>query len=92
MSPVVAAVVGALTTISTVGGFLVAHAATIRKEYTMVRSDIQAFLTAVEGLEAAIAARMARPAPVLTPDPDELAAVVDATAKVNALTAAVSAP
>ncbi len=92
MSPLVTAAVGALTTISTVGGFLLAHAATIKKEYVMVRADIQAFITAVETLEAAINARMARPAPVLTPDPDETAAIADATAKAQALAAVVSAP
>jgi hypothetical protein len=99
MSPVVAAAVGALTTISTVGGFLIAHAVWIRdhlaeakKEYQMIRTDVQAFLTAVESLEAAVTARMARPTPAATPDPDEVAAISDATAKVVALAAVVSAP
>ncbi len=92
MSPVATAAIGALTTISTVGGFLLAHAGAIKKEYVMVRADIQAFITAVEALESAINARMARPAPVLTPDPDEVAALADATAKAQALAATVSAP
>lgn len=92
MSPLVTAAVGALTTISTVGAFLLAHAGAIKKEYQMVRADVQAFITAVEQLEAAINARIARPAPVLTPDPDEVAALADATAKANALAAVVSQP
>lgn len=92
MSPLATAAIGALTTISTVGAFLLAHIATIKKEYAMVRADVQAFITAVQALEAAIADRMGRPVPVLTPDPDEVQALADATAKATALAAVVSAP
>lgn len=89
MSPLVAASIGALTTISTVGGLLLAHAATIKKEYVMVRAEIASFIASVEALEAAIAARLAQPAPLT---PEEVAALADAQAKVVAATAAVGAP
>lgn len=89
MSPLVTAAIGALTTISTVGGFLLAHAATIKKEYVMVRQEIADFITAVKALEAAVQARLAQPAPLSA---DEKAALAAATADVVAATAAVNAP
>lgn len=99
MSHVVTVAVGALSTIATVIGFLVMHTSAIKKyldeakkEYAMIRPDVQAFITAVQALEAAVTDRMARPAPVLTPDPDEVQALADATAKATALAAVVSAP
>lgn len=99
MSHVVTVAVGALSTIAAVVGFLVMHTSAIKKyldeakkEYAMIRPEIASFIAAVEALEAAITARLARPAPVLTPDPDEVAALADATAKATALAAVVSAP
>jgi len=89
MSPLVTALVGALTTISTVGGFLLAHAATIKKEYVMVRTEIASFIASVEKLEAAFAARLAQPGALA---PEETAALADATAKADALAASLSTP
>lgn len=89
MSPLVTAAVGALTTISTVGGFLLAHAGAIKKEYVMVRTEIASFIASVEKLEAAAAARLAQPQPLA---PEEAAALADATAKADALTASLAAP
>lgn len=93
MSPLVTTAVGALTTIATVGGFLVAHAAVIKshiaaikKEFAMVRPEIQQFIDAVTAFEAAVTARLAQPAPL---SPEEVAALADANAKVVAATAAV---
>jgi hypothetical protein len=89
VSPLVTAAIGALTTISTVGAFLLAHIATIKKEYTMVRTEIASFITAVEAFEAAVTARIAQPAPLT---PEEVAALVDAQAKVVAATVVVGTP
>jgi hypothetical protein len=89
MSPIVAEAIGALTTISAVGGFLLAHAGAIAKEYKMVRTEIASFIAAVETFEAAVTARLAQPAPLT---PEETAALADAQAKVIAATAAVTTP
>lgn len=89
MSPLVTAAVGALTTISTVGGFLLAHAGAIKKEYVMVRTEIASFITAVDTFTAAVTARLAQPAPLSA---DETTALADAQAKVIAATTAVNAP
>lgn len=86
MSPLVTAAIGALTTISTVGGFLLAHAGAIKKEYVMVRTEIASFITAVEAFEAAVTARLAQPAPLT---PEETTALADAQAKVVAATQSV---
>lgn len=89
MSPIVTAAVSALTTISTVGGFLILHWAAIKKEYQMVRTEIANFITAVQNFEAAVAARLAQPA---TLTPEEISALADAQAKVVAATVAVGTP
>jgi hypothetical protein len=86
VSPLVTATIGALTTISTVGGFLLAHAGAIKKEYVMVRTEIASFISAVEAFTVAVNARLAQPAPL---SPEETAALADAQAKVVAATAAV---
>lgn len=89
MSPLVTAAIGALSTISTVGAFLLAHAGAIKKEYVMVRTEIASFITAVETFTSAVNARLAQPVPLSA---DETAALADAQAKVVAATAAVSNP
>jgi len=89
VSPLVTAAIGALTTISTVGGFLLAHAGAIKKEYVMVRTEISNFIASVEKLEAAVVARLSQPTPLA---PEDVAALADATAKADALTASLSQP
>lgn len=89
MSPLVTAAVGALSTISTVGGFLILHAAAIKKEYLMVRTEIASFISAVDTFVAAVAARNAQPQPLSA---EESAALADAQARVVAATATVTAP
>lgn len=89
MSPLVTAAVGALSTVSTIGGALILHWAAIKKEYVMVRTEISNFITSVEKLEAAVVARLAQPGAL---SPEETAALADATAKADALTASLSTP
>lgn len=89
MSPLVTAAIGALSTITTVGGFLILHWAAIKKEYTMVRTEIAKFIASVEALEAAVVARLSQPGQLA---PEEVTALADATAKADALTASLTTP
>lgn len=88
-SPLVTAAISAFTTITTIGGFLIAHRSAIKKEYLMIRQQIQDFVTAVQTFESAVTARLAQPAPLTA---EETAALATAQAQVQAATAAVSSP
>lgn len=96
MSPLVAAAIGALTTISAVGGFLLMHAGAIKahvndikKESAMVRSEIANCITAFDAFAAAVETRLAQPAPLSA---EESAALAAAQARAVAATAVVSQP